>query len=217
MATIEQAELAQKMKTLVDAINADVARMMNLINVYLNITTGGGSFLPVPWMSQLGSKASYGSGDCAEACVAMVLSFLGKKIDSVDQVSKAAGLPQGFTSSAWWDAVKAAGAFGVVLEHAQGQTLDNLATELKAGRPVIVLVDYPSIPNDLKYDSKYNSGHFLVVVGMDDVSVFVNDPYWPDDKGGANIIYPRAAFFKAWSTPGPGHGILQQALYVRMK
>ncbi len=211
-----QDDLIQQISILVHGMNEDIKRMLDIIDAALKEPpTAGAIKLNVAWMSQLGDKANYGIGDCAEACTAMVLLYLGKAITSVDQVSKAAGLPQGFTESAWWDAVKAATAFGVTLQHAQNQTLDNLTAELQAGKPVIVLVDYPSIPPSLKYDQKYNSGHFLVVVGADAQSITVHDPYWPDTLHGAYIAYPRAAFLKAWSTPGPGHMLVNQTLYVR--
>jgi len=166
-------------------------------------------------MSQLGSGANYGIGDCAEACVAMVLRFLGKSIESVDQVSKATGLPQGFTLSAWWDAARAAGMFGVVLEHAHSQKIDQITAELYAGRPVIALVNYQSIPVSLRSSATYNSGHFLVMVGIDDEAVLVHDPYWPEEKRGAFIRYARADFERAWSTRAPGNTLIRQCLMVR--
>lgn|SRR5574341_1528584 len=174
-----------------------------------------GARLDVPWMSQLGAGADYGIGDCAEACVAMVLRFLGKPIESIDQVSMAAGLPRGFTVSAWWDAVRAAGMFGVVLEHAHSQKLEQLISELHAGRPVIVLLNYQSIPIPLRSSATYNNGHFVVAVGCDEQSLLVHDPYWPAAQQGSFLRYTRADFDRAWSTRAPGNTLVRQALLLR--
>lgn len=211
-----QDDLIAQINDIVKGWNKDIAQMMNMLDAYLKTPPVSGAIrLSVPWLSQLGDKASYGIGDCGEACAAMVLLFLGKAITSVDDVSKASGLKQNFTSSAWWDVVKSASAFGVILEHAANQTLNNLQDELVANRPVIVLVNYQSIPPTLRHDPKYNSGHFLVVVGIDAQSVYVHDPYWQDSVHGAYIAYPREDFLAAWSTRAPGNTLASQTLYVR--
>ncbi len=176
--------------------------------------------LNVPWVSQVGTGAQYAAGDCAMACVTMVLRAHGVAV-TVDAVSKASGLLPGFTQAAWWDAVHAAAAYHLVLDHGYDLKLDDVVAEVRAGRPVIAIVNYQSIPARLRSSATYDAGHFVVVVGLDDAPsgahVLVHDPFWPESQAerGAFIPFTRGEFETAWTTLAPGNKLGRQVLKVK--
>jgi ABC-type bacteriocin/lantibiotic exporter with double-glycine peptidase domain len=171
--------------------------------------------LAVPWLSQLAATAGYAGGDCGMACVAMILNMHGPRV-TVDEVSRKSGLKPGFTGAAWWDVQRTAALLGLTLAHSFNLELNDLETVLRAGQPAIVILNYQSIPARFRYSTTYNSGHFVVVVGIDQEAVFVHDPYWPEgSKSGTSVALPRADFLNAWSTLAPGNTLSRQALMVR--
>lgn len=94
-------------------------------------------------------------------------------------------------------------AYGVPLKYSS-LNLDTLKERIDEGKPVMVLVDYKVIVTN-----KLNGiatggvfGHFALVVGYDDESIIMHDPYWKTDAG-AYRHWPTAAFNKAWAG-GPG-------------
>lgn len=62
-------------------------------------------------------------------------------------------------------------------------TLDELRAELQAGRPIITLVDYRSLPVNAR--SVADTGHYIVLTGFDGDDFFYNDslPYTGDGLG----------------------------------
>ena len=171
--------------------------------------------LEITWLSQIDNTAVYARGDCAMACVAMLLRARGEIVTVVD-VSKASGLLEGFIGAGWWDAQRAAAHFALHLEHAADLTLETLLVELRAGRPVICIVNYQSIPKLLRYNELYNAGHFVLAVGFDADHILVHDPYWPAEPAGrgAFLPYPRTDFMNAWTALAPGNKLKCQVLRV---
>lgn len=171
--------------------------------------------LAIPWLSQIDDTATYARGDCAMACVAMILHSRLQHV-TVDDVSRASGLLAGFVGASWVDAQQAAAHFGLRLDHAADVPLAAVLAELRAGRPVICLLNYQSIPRALRYNEPYNAGHFVLAVGFDNEHMLVHDPYWPasPDQRGAFVFYPRADFVTAWSTIAPGNRLKCQVLQV---
>ena len=120
--------------------------------------------LPIPHQRQRSD------GDCLAACAAMVLAYLERGVDygRLRQLLKikSYGAPaSNIRLLAQLDLVVTYGVTDMV-------SLENM---LAQGQPVIVFVRTGELPY---WD--YNSDHALVVVGYDENSLYVNDPYFPD-------------------------------------
>jgi uncharacterized protein YvpB len=152
--------------------------------------------LDVPWASQLGEGAGYAAGDCGTACLTMWLRFLGHEV-SVDDVSRATGLPEGFSLSGFSHLQKAGRNWGLELAWARLQSVEDLRGELEAGRPVIALVHYLSLPARLRYDKNYPYSHWVVVVGIGEGMIVYHDPYFRGE-GGDGVEVSEREFSWAW-------------------
>lgn len=184
--------------------------------IELNAEASPSFRLNVPWLSQLSPQAGYAPGDCSMACVAMILKSYGQ-IVTVDEVSRASGLLPGFTLAAWWDAVRVAANWHVVLYHGQDLSIDDLTAELRAGRPAIAILNYQSMPSHLRYSANYNAGHFVVVVGSTSDHILIHDPFWPASQAdrGAFVQLARVDFAAAWAALAPGNKLSRQALRIK--
>jgi len=156
--------------------------------------------LNVPWLSQLGATASYAKGDCGTACIAMLANFLGHHC-TVDDVSIITGKPRDFAVLYYNELIATALHYHFTLRYFGGATLDKFQADIEAGKPVIVLVNYKSLPD--QYDKAYNAGHYIVLTGYDSSGVFYHDPYQPDEAHGAYKYMTRAQFMVAYSTKAP--------------
>lgn len=149
--------------------------------------------LPVPWIAQndpMSTTDDFTNSDCGPACVAMILRWLSHNV-TVDDVSKATGLPAGFKYTTATNLIKAATSFGLSLVHQFGEASDPIGplslalirSEIDRGYPVIALVNYPSLP--IRSDMSFKGGHFIVIIGYDPDGgdLFYNDPYWRDNTG----------------------------------
>lgn len=123
--------------------------------------------------------------DCLPICVEMVLAYYGKQVDSdwLRQVLEATpiGTP-GFKVLN-----PAAHNFHVTYAPATDERV--LLQSLADGTPPIALVQ----TNNLSYWT-IETAHAVVVTGMDDESVFINDPAFP-----VRQIVARNEFMLAWS------------------
>lgn len=160
--------------------------------------------LNVPWLSQLGPAAAYARGDCGTACVAMLAHYKGRPC-TVDDVSKATGRTPGFTLLSFNELISAALKFEVRLVYASVLAPPLIKSDLDDGHPAIALVNYKSLPAVSRFDSAYNSGHYILLVGYTGQGVIYHDPYWPSAEGGAYRALTWADFEKAHGTPAPGN------------
>lgn len=170
--------------------------------------------LDIPWISQLGPAASYGTGDCGFACVTMLVRYLTEHEPSVDDVAKRKGMPAGFRSAhIVYDLVPAAQMYGVRLRWDAGVTVEDLLEDLQAGRPAIALVKYDALPT--RYDKRYNNNHYIVVAGATENHVVYHDPYWPPeyDRGQFMMLHQHA-FIRAWASNLSSVGMHRQCLRV---
>lgn len=162
--------------------------------------------LSIPWLSQNDPRSTtddYSNSDCGPACVAMILRARAQNV-TIDDVSKATDLPQGYKYTTASNLIHAAAAFGLTLVHQFGAaadsigplTLDKIKNEIDAGRPVIVLVHYGSLP--LRFDQVFKGGHFVLAVGyaVDSGDILYHDPYWLDSAG-QYVRISGASFAKA--------------------
>jgi len=136
------------------------------------------TLLPIPHHLQRSD------GDCLAACAAMVLDHLDVPVD-YDHLLQLLGVkPYGTPGSRLNNLVD----LGVHVRYARG-TLDELFDHLALGRPCIILVRTGQLP----YWS-YATNHAVLVVGLDEQAVYVNDPAFEQ----APQCVPRADFELAW-------------------
>lgn len=161
----------------------------------------------VPYKSQWDADASRSKGDCGIVSVAMILKWKGKDI-SPDILLDMAGLPGGRATYTFSELMKAGSAGGVPFKYVHPATWDVIKLELQQGRPVIPLLDYEYISNNL--DRNFKGNHFWVVVGYDGDYVLVNDPDWwqPRREEGHMRRIPLMEFEKAIGATG------DQALFL---
>lgn len=131
--------------------------------------------LPVPHQQQ------HERGECLVACAAMILVYLGvsityKRLLKLLQVRSQIGAPA--------SSIHKLEQLGITVVYQQG-TLAELHSHLANGRPCIVFLKTGELPY---WDE--DSDHAVVVVGLDDNLVYLNDPEFPD----APIQVPRGDF-----------------------
>lgn len=153
--------------------------------------------LNTSYRSQWDTDGSDFASDCGPACVAMVLEHYGVRVD-INQLSREAGMTAGRPFTLPVELIRAAMLHGVTLVRRLPCIVADLAIELDAGRPVIVLIHYGSIDN--RQDKNYTKGHWVVVVGVDSDTVYIHDPNWRGaarDNGRAMVV-SSATFDEAW-------------------
>ena len=108
-----------------------------------------GKRLLVPWIGQNVDSVTtddYTKSDCGAACMAMVINtFRGGDGVTVDEVSVATGRPKGYFAASFQELINAGARYNVLLEHVS-PTLENICADIDNGRPVIVIVNYKSMP-----------------------------------------------------------------------
>jgi len=155
------------------------------------------NILDTPYRSQWDTDGSDYGSDCGPACVAMVLEHYGVRVD-INQLSREAGMVAGRPYTLPVELMRAAVLHGVTLARCLPCAISDLAIELDAGRPVIVLLHYGSIIN--RQDANYTKGHWVVVVGLDKDAVYIHDPNWHGVRrdNGRALAVSRVTFDEAW-------------------
>lgn len=120
-------------------------------------------YLPVPHLRQ------QDSGECLAACVAMVLNYLKfktsyRKLIHVLQIER--GIGTRFSNINQLDRL------GVRVLYQENGTLQQIYGLLDAGWPVIAAVQTSELP----YWNGVLSQHVVVVTGMKEQSIYLNDP-----------------------------------------
>jgi uncharacterized protein YvpB len=171
-----------------------------------------GVMLDVPYLSQWDAPdADDRPGDCGPACVAMLAHYLTDERPTVDDAATAAGQPR--TAPGKWytghaQLRAAARAFGLNLltrSPASGNplALDLVEIELAAGRPVIALINYGTLADDVggNQDS-FRGGHWVLVIGYDADNFYIHDPdFWGTRRfEGAERRVSRQALGRAMAT-----------------
>lgn len=134
--------------------------------------------LPVPHRRQSGGS------DCLAVCVAMLLDFIGRPV-AYRRLLKLLGItPFGTPARRVVNLAK----WGLQVTYARG-SLAELEALIEHGQPGIVFVRTEHLP----YWS-FSTDHAVVVVGFDEQSVYVNDPYFEK----APQAIPRGDFYLAW-------------------
>lgn len=162
--------------------------------------------LEIAWIGQNTDRPDddYSLSDCGAACVAMIANYKGRAC-SVDDVSKQTGKPKNYISLSFAELMTAAATFGVVLKHYSGAAIEDFASDIDAGKPAIVLVNYRSLPATNRSDAQYNGGHYILVIGYGSDSIVYHDPYWPTADGGANRVLTHREFETSYTTIAPNN------------
>src|SRR5690242_7198550 len=151
--------------------------------------------LTVPYHSQEDRDAHRYCNDCGAACAAMLLEWAGKGRMSVDQLAAKTALS---TSDSGLNPTQVANLLTQMGLSAQAKNgsanFGAIQAELAAGRPVISLIHYGSIPERQNQPDTF--GHFVVVVGIDSDNTYLNDPDWWGNKMsyGAGLKVKNAEF-----------------------
>lgn len=122
-------------------------------------------WLQVPLIQQLHD------GDCLPACAAMVLRYW-QDNRSLKQISRLFGT-ESFGTPPW--RIQRLEKWGFIVDY-RISTLENLADSLTRKVPPIAMVK----TGFLEHWDEYDTGHAVVVVGIDDENVFLNDPAFPE-------------------------------------
>lgn len=168
--------------------------------------TDGRHVLPVKWTSQHTVSAQHAPGDCGPACVCMAVHHLTELQPTVDQVSIAGGVPKNADWASLRQMQRAAQHFGIGGRFVRPMKPERIEQEIKAGMPVVVLVNYAELLED-----RPEKAHFLLIVGFSPSSFIYHDSNEPD---GRFIEMERSKFLNAMNTTSrtPGnannnHGI----------
>lgn len=143
-------------------------------------------------------------GDCLPACAAMALTYLGQHVD-YQRLRQQLGTTQIGTS---FSNIKHLQSRRLAVEYGHGN-LEMLSTHLTAGRPVIVAVATELLPywitrSDIDEASR-ETEHAVVVVGLVNQTVYVNDPDFRD----APQMVELGWFMAAWQYQQFSYAVIQ--------
>jgi hypothetical protein len=132
---------------------------------------------------------------CGPSALQAVLRYWGKDV-AEDEIAKLAGT----TSEVGTfpdDLVRSAQALGFKAEARENLTLDEVAAFTAAGHPVIALAQVWLSARALggkSVEDEWDSGHYIVILGVDKDYVYFQDPYAMMSKA----FMPRKAFEAHW-------------------
>lgn len=147
--------------------------------------------LPVPHRRQ------QADGDCLAACAAMVLSYWQRDVTYSALLLLLRIQPYGAPASN----IRFLSNLGVSVIYSS-TNVSGLQSLLDQGNPVIVFVRTGELPY-----WTYATDHAVVVVGIDEGHVYVNDP----DRSDAPIAVPIGDFELAWLEKDYAYALIKQA------
>ncbi len=160
------------------------------------------TILDIPYVSQedegadINGKEIY--NDCGPTCGTMLIrAYTPEKTFTVNQFYEDMGFKTDkYTSRANIQAVLEKHSISSNWSHSL--KIDNLETFINEKRPPIALINYSVLRNNgIKTYNRSATWHFVVIVGVDESFVYLNDPLWPGSKG-KNLKIPRDIWLKAW-------------------
>jgi len=125
----------------------------------------------------------------------MVLLYLGKRIN-YHQLVRLLQTRPGYGTP--FSNVRILTNLQITVIYKQGRLIDLLSI-LQAGKPIITPVQTSELPHWMT-----DAAHAVVVVGMDDKMVYINDPAFPN----APIPVPHGDFDLAWLTHDEYYAVL---------
>jgi len=150
--------------------------------------------MPAHWLPIPHRKQRH-EADCLAACVAAVLDYLGKPVD-YDELIGLLSIQPGIGGPA--SNVERLCALGITVQYGTG-TLEDLARWITQGIPCIVFVNTAY----LSYWPEATR-HAVVVVGIDNERVYLNDPYF--DSAPQSV--PCLEFEMAWDEFDNAYAVL---------
>lgn len=144
--------------------------------------------LDIPFTTQQGNAIR---NDCGPACLSMLTGA------TIMQVITAVSHPPGRMMHVS-DIIDALAAYRLPRQHTTALTAELLRESLAQGFPVIALVNYGALPDDLKA-TDYDDNHFVIVSGFTVDAFLVHDPLWPGESG-AWVEWPEFATLEALRT-----------------
>ncbi|MHB1413654.1 MAG: C39 family peptidase [Chloroflexota bacterium] len=136
--------------------------------------------LPVPYRSQFDGTV-WAASNCGPTSIAMVLEAYDQDVPTKtlrDRANQLYGIASPGTGTRIEDLARVVQergltTFGLMDGRAFHKwTLDDVRAEIEAGRPVVALVYYPSLPN---HKGGAAVGHYIVIVGVEGDDFLFND------------------------------------------
>ncbi len=159
------------------------------------------SILNVPYVGQVGVGANEHGNDCGPTSAAMVIGYFGLTVPTVDSLFNEV-VPSGDYYTSFGDISRLLDNRGISPNYDANVSTKDLFWILAGGVPAIALIRYGALstirPN------KFAGSHFIVVIGMDLDTVYINDPLNTPTTG-EHVAVPMAMFETAWSTVGDGN------------
>ena len=168
--------------------------------------------LPVPFFSQLDSNTDQGYRMCFSSTCAMAVEFLrpGKLQTSQKDDFYLRRVQQYGDTTDYQAQLKAMEHFGVRGSYRQNLDISDLKSQLEKGIPIPIGVLHKG-PSS----APTGTGHWLLVVGLTDSHLIVNDPYgemnvvgggYLKNTNGEHLKYSLKNFRPRWTVEGPGTG-----------
>src|SRR5262245_1088795 len=129
---------------------------------------------------------------CGPSAVVALLAYYGIAADEQEIIREAKTDPKiGAELEDLADVVQRRGLQATVCE---GLDLADLERELKARYPVLILNQSWRDNSHVPWDDDWDDGHYLLVIGISAVYVFVEDPVLKGSRG----LIPRSEFVARW-------------------
>jgi hypothetical protein len=162
------------------------------------------NLLPVPYVSQLDAGATSHQNDCGPASSVMLIeAYTGIKL-TPDEFYANYGIGG--------DKFLSAGQLRVAMSKQALDTdwltnlsLTDIFSFLYLKKPFVALIQYAALSGAGLTESNFGGPHFLVVIGVDSINIYVHDPLY-HDRGGEAKAYPLEKFLEAWVMAGQVSG-----------
>lgn len=150
---------------------------------------------------------------CGPSSLQAVLGYYGEEHFEQDLIELCQADPQEGTPPE--RLAEAARELGFQAEIRQNMTLADLQQSLQARVPIIVAAQAWRNPEDADkaWGNIWDSGHWMVVVGMDDSKVYFEDPSILGSLG----EIPRAEFLERWHDVDAGQKFVQGGILITGK
>jgi hypothetical protein len=155
-------------------------------------------FLPVPYVSQLGTGADAHRNDCGAAAAIMLLRAYSNNLQITPNEFYTKFAISGDPYLSVPQLRAALGSLGVQTDFRTNLSVQDLFAFLAAGKPAIVLLRYKVFEEAGLTEKAFDGPHFAVVVGMDVKNIYLHDPLYTNPADGDAHSYPLDLFWKAW-------------------
>jgi len=156
-------------------------------------------------LSEIANWRQPREGDCLPACTAMVMAHLGEQVD-YERLRQRLGTTTTGTPFSHLERLRS---WRFAVELGRGD-LAQLGQHVTAGRPMIVAVATELLPYWLTRpdidEAARMTEHAVVVVGLDDQTVYVNDP----DFDAAPQVVALGWFVDSWQSQNGNYAIIQR-------